>query len=141
LLAAPVESDDDPVLEEDEADDDVGALAVPEDDIIVEDDALLAALDAPAWVCAARTASAATAAVAITPKEVVSLPRRRSARSRSAVVMRRFGFGITASPGSEPYAGGSKSTMDAPGVMRRSFMTSACRRVLDASREEAGRSL
>jgi hypothetical protein len=106
VLADPVESDDDPVLaeEEDEEDDGVGVVVVPEDDVTVEDDAPLAVLDVPAWVCAARMASAATAAVPTTPKDVVSLPRKRSARSRSAAVMRRFGAGITESPGDGPSA-------------------------------------
>jgi hypothetical protein len=90
VLADPVDSDDDPVLEEDE-DDGVGVVVVPEDVITVEDDAPVAELDVPACVCAARMASAATAAVPATPKDVVSLPRRRSARSLSAAVMRRFG--------------------------------------------------
>jgi hypothetical protein len=92
VLADPVDSEDDPVLEvdeedEDDEDDGVGVLAVAEDDIT----ALLAVLDVPACVCAASSASAATAAVPTTPKDVVSLPRRRSARSRSTAVMRRFG--------------------------------------------------
>jgi hypothetical protein len=98
VLAEPVESDDDPVLEEDEDEDDDGVVVVvPEEDIAVEDDAPVAVLDVPAWVCAARMASAATAAVPTTPKDVVSLPRRRSARSLSAAVMRRFGVSFMTS--------------------------------------------
>ena len=112
MLADPVESDDDPVLEEDEdedeEDDGVGVVVVPEDDVTVEDDAPLAVLDVPAWVCAARMASAATAAVPATPKDVVSLLRRRSARSRSVTVMRRFGAGITESPGDGPGANATR---------------------------------
>jgi hypothetical protein len=129
VLAEPVESDDDPVLDEDddedEADDDAGVVAVPDEDIVVEDDALPAVLAVPAWVCADRTASDATAAVATTPKAVVSLPRRRSARSRSAAVMRRFGVRITGSSGPEAYAGASKSSIGALGVVPGSFMTSS----------------
>ena len=103
MLADPVESDD-----EEEEDDGVGVVLVPEDDVTDEDDAPLAVLDVPACVCAARMASAATAAVPTTPKDVVSLPRRRSARSRSAAVMRRFGAGITGSPENGPGADESR---------------------------------
>lgn len=99
MLADPVESDDDPVL--DEEDDGVVVAAVPEDDVTVVLDPLVVVVDVPACVCAARMASAATAAVPTTPNDVVSLPRRRSARSRSATVMGRFGAGITEPPEKE----------------------------------------
>lgn len=88
MPADPVESDDDPVLEEE---DDGVVVADPEDEVTVELVAPLVEVEDPACVCAARTASAATAVVPRTPKDVVSLPRSRSARSRSATVMGRFG--------------------------------------------------
>jgi hypothetical protein len=98
VLADPVDSDDEPVLlDEEEADGD----GVDVDDEVTEEvDAALVVVDVPVCVCAARTARAATAAVPPIPRDVVSLPRSRSARSRSATVMRRFGAAITAAPGS-----------------------------------------
>jgi hypothetical protein len=105
VLAEPVDSDDEPVLvdvDDDEGDEDgvVVAAVVPVDDV-TDVVVLLVAVDVPACVCAAATARAATAAVPATPKNVVSLPRRRSARSRSAGVTRRFGAAISAPPGAE----------------------------------------
>ena len=77
-LADPLDSDDDPVLEED--DDGVVVTDVfPVDDVTDEFDALLA--DVPACVAADATARAATAALPATPNDIVSLRRRRSARS------------------------------------------------------------
>jgi hypothetical protein len=96
VLADPVDSDDEPVLLDEEEADGVDV----DDDVTEEVDAPLVVVDVPVCVCAARTASAATAAVPAIPKDVVSLPRSRSARSRSAAVMRRFGAAITAAPGS-----------------------------------------
>ena len=96
MLADPVDSDDEPVLL-DEADADGVDV---DDDVTEEVDAALVVADVPVCVCAATTASAATAAVPAIPKDVVTLPRSRSARSRSAAVMRRFGAAITAAPGS-----------------------------------------
>jgi hypothetical protein len=92
VLADPVDSADDPVLV-DEGD----GVAVAADDVIDDVDTVLV-VDVPASVWYAATASAATAAVPTTPKEAVSFLRRRSARSRSAAVMRRFGAGITEPP-------------------------------------------
>ena len=91
-LADPVESADDPVLEEDE--DGEGVVVV---DVIDEVVALLVA-DVPACVAADATARTATAALPATPKDIVSLRRRRKARSRSSTVMRRFGADITSPP-------------------------------------------
>jgi hypothetical protein len=94
-LTDPVESDDDPVPEEDEDGDGVAVTdVVPVDDVTDDFDALLA--DVPACVAADATARAATAALPATPNDIVSPRRRRSARSRSSTVMRRFGAGITA---------------------------------------------
>jgi hypothetical protein len=97
VLADPVESDDDPVL--DDADGVAVVVVVPVDDAVDEVVALLDMFDVPEFVWAATTASTATAAVPSTPKDVASLLRRRSARFRSATVMRRFGAGITRPPG------------------------------------------
>ena len=96
-LAEPVDSDDDPVGV------DVGvAVGVADalDDATDDVATSLAGVEDPACVCAATSASAATEAVPSTPNAVVSLPRRRSARSRSATVMRRFGAAITVFPSS-----------------------------------------
>ncbi len=100
MLADPVDSDDEPVLLD--ADDDAGVVVVEVDDLIAEDDAAL--VDVPAWVCAAVTASTATAAVPMTPNDAVSLPRRRRARSRCSTVIRRLGDCITRAPGKVPVA-------------------------------------
>ncbi|HVC41869.1 MAG TPA: hypothetical protein VND54_07830 [Candidatus Saccharimonadales bacterium] len=101
MLADPVESDDDPVPDED-VDGVVDFAVVPVEDAVVEVATLL--VDAPTCVSAAATASAATAAAPATPKAIVSVRRRRSARSRSAAVMRRFDAGITPPPGDGPAA-------------------------------------
>lgn len=93
MLADPVDSDDDPLLDAD------GVVVVPLDDAVDDVVALLDVVDVPEVVWAATTASTATAAVPNTPKDVVSLLRKRSARSRSATVMCRFGAGITGPPG------------------------------------------
>ena len=94
LLADPVDSEvealvlvlDDPVL----------VVVI----VVVEEDAdPLDVEDAPAWVCAAATAIAATAIVPATPEDIVSLRCRRRALSRSATVMRRFCAAISAAPG------------------------------------------
>ena len=102
VLADPVESDDDPVLDEefDEADDadGVAVVVVPVNDVTEDVDTLLA-VDAPACVSAAAIPSAATATLPATPSDTVSFRRRRSARSRSSTVIRRFGAGITGPPG------------------------------------------
>ena len=91
----------DPVDREDEADGvGVAVVVVPVAEVPDEVVVLLDVVDVAAFVCAAATAIAATAAVPSTPNDFVSLPRRRSARSRSAAVMRRFGAGITGPPGS-----------------------------------------
>jgi hypothetical protein len=82
VLADPVESDDDPVLDEefDEADDadGVAVVVVPVDDVTEDVDTLLA-VDAPACVSAAAIPSAATATPPATPSDTVSFRRRRSA--------------------------------------------------------------
>lgn len=100
MLADPVDSEDDPVLVEDEDDEDADGVAVlvAADDVTDDVDTVLDAVDVPECVCAATTASAATAAVPTTPNAVVSLLRRRSARSRSATVIRRLGAAITGPP-------------------------------------------
>jgi rhodanese-related sulfurtransferase len=87
LLAAPLESDEEELLEA------VGeALPVVE---VVVTDAVAAVAAAPAFVAAARPASAATAIVPTTADVVVSFLRRRRARSRSAtVILRLRGFTI-----------------------------------------------
>ena len=91
----------DPVDREDEADGvGVAVVVVPVAEVPDEVVVLLDVVDVAAFVCAAATAIAATTAVPSTPNDFVSLPRRRSARSRSAAVMRRFGAGITGPPGS-----------------------------------------
>ncbi len=98
VLADPVESDDDPVLvDEDDEDEDEDGVAVVVDDVTDDDPALVD--EVPALVWYATMPSTATAVVPMTPKEAVSFLRRRSARSRSAAVMRRFGAGITGPPG------------------------------------------
>jgi hypothetical protein len=91
VLADPVESDDAPLL--DDVDGVTVVVVVPADDVLDEVVAPLDFVAAPGLPCAATTASAATAAVANIPKDVVSLRRRRSARSRSATVMRRLEAG------------------------------------------------
>jgi hypothetical protein len=93
-LADPVDSEDEPVDVVVGAA--VGVAAALGD--VTEDVVTLAAVEDPASVWAATTARTATAVVPSTPNAVVSLPRRRSARSRSAKVMRRFGAAITGSP-------------------------------------------
>ena len=93
----------DPVDREDEADGvGVAVVVVPVAEVPDEVVVLLDVVDVAAFVCEAATATAiaATAAVPSTPNDFVSLRRRRSARSRSAAVMRRFGAGITGPPGS-----------------------------------------
>jgi hypothetical protein len=87
-LADPVESDEDELLDDEELLD-VGFGVALLDDVVVDDDVDVVPV-APAWVCAAATASTATATVPSTPAEAASRPRRRSARSRSAGVMRRL---------------------------------------------------
>jgi hypothetical protein len=109
-LAEPVDSDDP---------DDVDAGVVVADDVALDDATddvvtLFAVVEDPESVCAATTASAATAAVPSTPNAVVSLPRRRSARSRSAAVMRRFGAAITESPGAASPGSGVRRSESAP---------------------------
>ena len=99
-LADPVDSDDDPVDVDVDVDVDgvVVVVAIAPDDAADDVVTVPADVEDPAWVCAATTASSATAVVPSTPKPVVSLPRRRSPRSRSAGVRRRFGAAITGSP-------------------------------------------
>jgi hypothetical protein len=101
VLADPVESDDPVLVDEDDEDaDGVGVVVVAVD---VTDDveaALVAELPALVWYAA--TPSIPTATVPMTPKDAVSFLRRRSARSRSTTVMRRFGAGITEPPGAGP---------------------------------------
>ena len=102
MLADPVESEDDPVLVDDDDDVDGVVVLVDVDDVTVDVDAPLDAVAVPACACAATIPSAATAAVPTTPNVLVSLPRSRSARSRSAAVMRRLGAAISAPPGGLP---------------------------------------
>jgi hypothetical protein len=117
----------DPVDREDEADG-VGivVVVVPVAEDLDEVVVLLDVVDVAAFVCAAATATAiaATAAVPSTPNDFVSLPRRRSARSRSAAVMRRFGAGITGPPG------GVRSVAEAR------FERAACREASAAHRAD-----
>jgi hypothetical protein len=82
-LADPVDSDEEELLAAGDG------VAVLDDEVVVEDVDVVPAV--PACVCAAATASAATATVPSMPAEAVSRPRSRSARSRSAGVMRRLG--------------------------------------------------
>jgi len=101
VLADPVDSDDPVLVDEDDEDaDGVGVVVVVDD---VTDDVEAALVAEPALVWYAATPSAATATVPMTPKEAVSFLRRRSARSRSAAVMRRFGAGITGPPEAGPH--------------------------------------
>jgi hypothetical protein len=79
VLADPVDSDD-PVLVDDEDADGVGVVVVVED--VTDDVEAALAAEVPALVWYAATPSAATANVPMTPKDAVSLLRRRSARSR-----------------------------------------------------------
>jgi len=74
LLAEPVDSDADALLLV--LDDPVLVVVM----VVVEEDAdPFDVDDAPAWVCAAATASAATAMVPTTPEDTVSFRCRRSA--------------------------------------------------------------
>jgi hypothetical protein len=93
-VAEPVERDDDPLLAD--GDDDADGVAAGVVDVVTDAvEAVAAVREVPASLCAASTASAATAVVASTPTDVVSLLRSRSARSRSATVIGRFGAAIT----------------------------------------------
>jgi hypothetical protein len=83
LLAEPVDSDAEPVL-------DTEGVAVLLAEMVVMS-VVAGVVVVPALVCAATAASAATATVPTTAADVVSFLRRRSARSRSATVMRSFG--------------------------------------------------
>jgi hypothetical protein len=100
VLADPVESDADPVLEDVEDDEADGVVVVPVVDVTDEVDTVL--VDVPACASAAATPSAATATPPTTPKDTVSLRRSRSARSRSSTVMRRLGAGINGPPEDAP---------------------------------------
>jgi hypothetical protein len=97
MLADPVERDD-PVLVDDEEDADGVGVVVVVDDVSDDVESALVA-EVPAWVWYAATPSTATAIVPVMPKDAVSFRRRRSARSRPAVVIRRFGAAITGPPG------------------------------------------
>jgi hypothetical protein len=83
VLAEPVASDEELLLEAE------GAAVL--DAAVVVIDVVDVAVLVPACVCAERTASAATATVPAMPDDAVSFLRSRSARSRSATVIRRFG--------------------------------------------------
>jgi hypothetical protein len=86
VLAEPLDSDDELL--------DVVGVAVLVVAVVVMD-VVDVAVVVPAWVCAAMPASAATATAPAMPDEAVSFRRSRSARSRSAMVMRRLsGFMI-----------------------------------------------
>ncbi len=95
-----MDSDDDPVDVDVDVDVDgvVVVVAVAPDDATDDVVTVPADVEDPACVCAATTASSATEVVPSTPNPVVSRPRRRSPRSRSAGVRRRFGAAITGSP-------------------------------------------
>jgi hypothetical protein len=95
VLADPVDSDDE-LLDEEELLDVGDGVAVLDDDMVVDE--VDVPLEVPAWVCAAANASAATATVPITPDEAMSRPRSRSARSRSAGVIRRLRAAISVGP-------------------------------------------
>jgi hypothetical protein len=82
VLAEPVDRDDELLLDADG----VGVLLT---DVVVMS-VVDVAVVVPACVCAAMAASAATATVPRAADVVVSLRRRRSARSRCATVIRRF---------------------------------------------------
>ena len=110
MLKEPMESDADPVLEDDEAD---GVVVVPVADVTDEVDVVL--VDVPACASAAATPSATTATPPTTPKDILSLRRRRSARSRSSTVMRRLGTRISGPPGDAPPVG---ATGRGPGAWR-----------------------
>jgi hypothetical protein len=89
-VAEPVDSEVDPLLVGVADGVAVDVLVPLVDDIDVVDE-LFVVDDVPACVSAATTPSPATAIVPTTPNVAVSLWRRRSARSRSATVRRRFG--------------------------------------------------
>ena len=82
LVAEPLESDDEELL-------DAAGELVPVVDVLVIE-AVDDAVAVPAFVCAARPASAATAIVPVTPNVAVSFLRRRRARSRSTTVILRL---------------------------------------------------
>ncbi len=113
-LADPVDSDDPELVDEDEDDEDGVGVAVVVDDVTDDVEAALVA-EVPALVWYAATPSAATAAAPATPKDAVSLLRRRSARSRSAGVTRRFGAGITGPPVAGPHGLATRCERHEPG--------------------------
>jgi hypothetical protein len=79
-----------PLLAEPVASADGDEVAVLEVDVVVID-VVDVAVTAPACVCAESAARAATATVPAIPDDTVSFLRNRSARSRSATVILRFG--------------------------------------------------
>jgi hypothetical protein len=97
-LADPVESADDPVLEADEVEEGVVVVDVAPVEEVTDEVVALVVADVPACVAADAAPSTTTAALPATPKDIVSLRRRRNARSRSSTVMRRFGADITSPP-------------------------------------------
>ena len=113
VLADPVDSEDPVLVDEDDDEDGVG-VAVVVDDVTDDVEATLF-VEVPALVWYAATPSAATAAALATPKDAVSLLRRRSARSRSAGVMRRFGAGITGPPAAGPHGLATRCERHEPG--------------------------
>jgi hypothetical protein len=84
VLADPVDSDEEELLD---AGDGVAVLVATE---VEEDDDVDVPVVVPACVCAATIANAATATVPNTPDAAVSLPRSRSALLRWAGVRPRF---------------------------------------------------
>ena len=95
----------------------MGVAVVVED---VTDDVEALVAEVPALVWYAATPSTATAAAPATPKDAVSFLRRRSARSRSATVMRRFGAGITGPPAAGPHGLATRCERTEPGARMRS---------------------
>lgn len=93
-----MESADDPVLEEDEVEEGFVVVDVVPVEEVTDEVVALVVEDEPACVAADATASTTTAALPATPKDIVSLRRRRNARSRSSTVMRPFGAVITSPP-------------------------------------------
>jgi hypothetical protein len=118
-LAEPVESEE-PLLDDELLDVGVGVGVVVVVALEDGDDVLtvLMVVEDPESVCAATTASTATAAVPRTPREAVSLPRSRSARSRSTGVTSFLGAFMNGPPAAAGQAHRQPEPYEASGEHR-----------------------